>query len=293
VPDQPAAAAKAFTERGTFAKWLCTHTRGASRLSVLHLPGSPTGEALKGSADAIADCSDAWHKKRGNLALTEQTCRPTSWSLDQWLAFAGLRAYPNVQFRRLTVALQDDTLLLESPQVCSCFIIICKHGLCTVTAYSTHVSERVSAEQGLLVTPARMPGHNDTSDFCLQVCAAIRMVMYHVGQLECKEDISHLAQVHPGNIKQTWLDSKEELSVLCSVLLHWQQRLLHAPKFLLKVCPTLPLHSRIYAARFIFAVRGNVHAPGQMTSCKSLTQSPRFNVQIGYSRGRDATPPSA
>lgn len=120
----PEAAAQAFTEPGRYSSWLLAHARGPSRLC--QQPGaSASGKAAECGCSGprsfggrtIPDRPLSFDLTRGNRSLTQQTDRHPAMRADQWLAFAGLRAYPHTQLRRLCVALRDRTLLLDSPQV--------------------------------------------------------------------------------------------------------------------------------------------------------------------------------
>jgi hypothetical protein len=54
---------------------------------------------------------------RGNTSMAELRDMPESWTFEQWHAFAGVRAFPVQQLRVLCVALKDQTLKLEDPEV--------------------------------------------------------------------------------------------------------------------------------------------------------------------------------
>lgn len=124
-----AASAQAFTEPGKYMQWLLTHVNGSSRICQRVWPSAPDEFVQCGCSDlrssgtnVIADRSHAFDLTRGNRSLTELAGRHPDMAADQWLTFAGLRAYPHTQLRRICVGLRDGTLLLSSPQVCpTCF----------------------------------------------------------------------------------------------------------------------------------------------------------------------------
>eukprot|EP00892_Ulva_mutabilis_P010228 jgi/Ulvmu1/7578/UM038_0001.1 len=61
----------------------------------------------------------------------------------------------------------------------------------------------------------------------MQVCAAVRMCLYHTGQLERTK-----AGTQPGCVSRVWHAHDADLAALCQELHQWQQRVLYAPKFL-------------------------------------------------------------
>lgn len=64
----------------------------------------------------------------------------------------------------------------------------------------------------------------------MQVCAAVRMALYHTGQLERTK-----AGMQASCISRAWHDFHNDLAALCRELHQWQQHVLYAPKFLHQV----------------------------------------------------------
>lgn len=120
----PAASAQAFTEPGKFWQWMLTHANGPSQICQRALPSAADEFVQCGCSDmrssginVLADRSHTFDLTRGNRSLAEMAGRHPDMTADQWLTFAGLRAYPHTQLRRICVGLRDGTLLLSSPQV--------------------------------------------------------------------------------------------------------------------------------------------------------------------------------
>lgn len=69
-----------------------------------------------------------------------------------------------------------------------------------------------------------------TVSAAMQVCAGVRMALYHTGKLERAK-----AGSEAGCISRAWHDVHDDLAALCQELHRWQQRMLYAPKFLHQV----------------------------------------------------------
>ena len=79
-----------------------------------------TGKSLLGaSLPELKDCMREQERARGNVPLAWLDAQPKDMAQEQWCAFAGLHAYPCSQIRSLSVALEQDTLVLDKPEVCS------------------------------------------------------------------------------------------------------------------------------------------------------------------------------
>jgi predicted dienelactone hydrolase len=64
----------------------------------------------------------------------------------------------------------------------------------------------------------------------IQVIAAIRMAMYHIGQLQRREEDTQSSRV-----ELYWLDAVRDVPALCEVLLNYLKKLQASPGLLLQV----------------------------------------------------------
>ena len=80
------------------------------------------GKSLLGaSLPQVKDCALDQERARGNMPLARLDAKPQDRDMtqEQWCVFAGLRAFPCLQIRSLSVALAQDTLVLNTPEVCN------------------------------------------------------------------------------------------------------------------------------------------------------------------------------
>lgn len=107
LSNEASAASLAFTVPGKY-------------MDFMHLPSCPGDSRLRAGCPLLQDCSPEVEKARGNVPLARLDAMPgdNSMTEEQWVAFAGLRAFPCLQIRNLGAGLAQETLLLERPEVC-------------------------------------------------------------------------------------------------------------------------------------------------------------------------------
>eukprot|EP00892_Ulva_mutabilis_P000031 jgi/Ulvmu1/10028/UM059_0077.1 len=172
-----AAVAASYTEPGKYHSWL--QVCPANECSRLCFQSGACGDSCCGK-HTFCDASAPVEAARGNRVLAEQQDRPGdphSMTMEQWRAFASLRAYPLQQRRALFMALHEGRVPLESPQM----------------------------------------------------AAAVRLALYHVGQLQLQQDGGC-----EGDVRRFWEDDGRETEALCEEMQRQAALMEPAPKLLLQ-----------------------------------------------------------
>lgn len=113
------AASLSFTEQGKY-------------IDFMYLPSTPGTSRLDTSSPELQDCSPQEEQARGNVPLARLDAKPLGRVMteEQWVAFAGLRAFPCSQIRSISVGLTQETLILDRPEVR--FLVLCARNCCSV-----------------------------------------------------------------------------------------------------------------------------------------------------------------
>ena len=196
------ATARSFTEPGTYQSWMQVASCKAASELCLDCPGCAGGSWCCGKY-LFGDTTEDVEAARGNRVLAEQRTRPEGMTAEQWRAFAALRAYPLQQLRVLCVALREGHLMFECPQV---------RPASAVFSGSKDALQRA---------------HHADGWTWMQVAAAVRMALYHVGQLQMRDR----------RVQRFWLDEGWEVEALCAEMLRQADVMEPAPKLLLQVRP--------------------------------------------------------
>lgn len=112
--NQVSAASLSYTERGDYT-------------SFMHLPSGPCDSRLGGGYPDVQDCTDEEEKKRGNQALARLNEKPEHMSEQQYLAFCAVREFPCLQIRKLSSGLEQETLMMDRPEVPLELLTACVH----------------------------------------------------------------------------------------------------------------------------------------------------------------------